>query len=212
MKSINVETCKQMVIAACDAIIDNKEYLTEVDSKIGDGDHGIGMSGGMEKAKAALLARDDFATINDVFKTTGLQMLNSMGGASGVIFGSMFLGGIKDLEPVTELDGELFSKMISSAVKTIKLRGKAEIGDKTMVDALEPAAAALERADKEDLTLLMGDAAMAAAGGVEATKDMVAKFGRAKSLMERAVGFQDAGATSVMIIFEAMHRYLQAQE
>ena len=131
MKSINVETCKQMVIAACDAIIDNKEYLTEVDSKIGDGDHGIGMSGGMEKAKAALLARDDFATINDVFKTTGLQMLNSMGGASGVIFGSMFLGGIKDLEPVTELDGELFSKMISSAVKTIKLRGKAEIGDKT---------------------------------------------------------------------------------
>lgn len=212
MKSINVETCKQMVIAACDAIIESKEYLTEVDSKIGDGDHGIGMSGGMEKAKTALMSRDDFATINDVFKTTGMQMLNSMGGASGVIFGSMFLGGIKDLEPITELDGELFSKMMSAAVKAIKLRGKAEIGDKTMVDALEPAAVALEKTDKEDLTFCMGEAAKAAGEGVEATKTMVAKFGRAKSLMERSIGFQDAGATSVKIIFEAMHSYLQAQE
>jgi len=211
MKSIDIVTCKNMIIAACDAIIKNKPYLTEVDSKIGDGDHGIGMSGGMEKAKEALASKDDFATINEVFKTTGMQMLNSMGGASGVIFGSMFLGGVKGLDPITELDAEIFTKMMRASVESIKARGKAAVGDKTMVDALEPAVAAMEEADKEDLEACVAAGAKAAKEGVEATKGMVAKFGRAKSLMERAIGFQDAGATSVEIIFEAMEVYLKTQ-
>lgn len=212
MRSIGVESCKEMIILACDAIIENKPYLTEIDSKIGDGDHGIGMSGGMEKAKTALLNEKEFTTINDIFKTTGMQMLNSMGGASGVIFGSMFLGGVKGMKPEAELDGELFTKMMRASVESIKQRGKASVGDKTMVDALEPAVEALEKADKSDLTECLAVAAKAAAEGVEATKNMVAKFGRAKSLMERAIGFQDAGATSVQIIFEAMYQYLVSQK
>lgn len=212
MKYISAESCKQMVIAACDAIIANKPYLTEVDSKIGDGDHGIGMAGGMEKAKTALIAKDDILTINEVFKITGMQMLHSMGGASGVIFGSMFLSSVKDIDPVSELDGELFAKMMRASLESIKSRGKAKVGDKTMVDALEPAVEALEKGDKENLISAMRKAAKAAGEGVEATKTMAAKFGRAKSLMERSVGFQDAGATSVKIIFEAMYVYLKEQE
>lgn len=209
MYAIGVEACKEMIVAACDAIIQNKPYLTEVDSKIGDGDHGIGMSGGMEKAKEALLAKDSFASVNDIFKTTGMQMLNSMGGASGVIFGSMFLGGIKGMEFVSELNGDVFTKMMRRSLEAIKDRGRAAVGDKTMVDALEPAVIAMEKLESDDLLLCMAKAAEAAGEGVEATKDMVAKFGRAKSLMERAIGFQDAGATSVQIIFEAMYQYLQ---
>lgn len=210
MKSIGVESCKEMIIAACDAIISNKPYLTEVDSKIGDGDHGIGMAGGMEKAKEALIAKKEFETINDIFKTTGMQMLNSMGGASGVIFGSMFLGGVKGMDPMTELDASNFTKMMRASVEAIKARGKAAVGDKTMVDALEPAVIAMEKSEQEDLLNCIAEAAKAAKEGVEATKNMVAKFGRAKSLMERAIGFQDAGATSVQIIFESMHNYLQS--
>ena len=207
MKALTVEQTVEMIKAACDAIIENKPYLTEVDSAIGDGDHGIGMSGGMEKAKKALEEKGPFEDVNTVFKTTGMAMLNSMGGASGVIFGSMFLGGIKGYEKITELDVENLTKIMRGSLESIKTRGKAQVGDKTMVDALEPAVIAMEGADKEDLAALLKAAAEAAKEGVENTKKYVAKFGRAKSLMERAIGHQDAGATSVSIIFEAMYTY-----
>lgn len=210
MKSITVDQATDMIIKACEVIIESKPYLTEVDSKIGDGDHGIGMSGGMEKAKAALEAKRPFADVNTVFKTTGMTMLNSMGGASGVIFGSMFLGGVKGMDPITELDGSTFTKMMRASLETIKERGKAQVGDKTMVDALEPAVIAMENSSKEDLLALLCSAKEAALQGVENTKNCIARFGRAKSLMERAIGYQDAGATSVSIIFAAMYDYLKS--
>lgn len=210
MKALTVDQTTDMIIKVCDAIIENKPYLTEVDSKTGDGDHGIGMSGGMEKAKLALETKRPFEDINIVFKTTGMTMLNSMGGASGVIFGSMFLGGIKGLEPVNELDGESLSMIMRGSLESIKARGKAQVGDKTMVDALEPAVVALENGNKEDLIKLLSDAKDAALQGVENTKNCIAKFGRAKSLLERAIGYQDAGATSVAIIFDAMYQFVKA--
>jgi dihydroxyacetone kinase-like protein len=208
MKALTVEQTTNMIIYACEAIIEKKAYLTEVDSKIGDGDHGIGMSGGMKKAKEALEAKGPFTDINTVFKTTGMTMLNSMGGASGVIFGSMFLGGIKGMELLTELDGSSFTKIMRGSLDAIKERGKASLGDKTMVDALEPAVVALENGNSDDLVQLLSDAKVAALQGVENTKKYIAKYGRAKSLMERAIGYQDAGATSVSIIFDAMYRYV----
>lgn len=207
MKTMTVEQTTDMLLTVCDAIIENKPLLTEVDSKIGDGDHGIGMAGGMEKAKAALTEKRPFADINTVFKTMGMAMLNSMGGASGVIFGSMFLGGIKGADTISELTPEALAHMMRKAVEAIKERGKAKVGDKTMVDAFEPAVEAMEAADKEDITELLKKAKDAAYQGVENTKGYIARFGRAKSLMERAVGFQDAGATSVAIIFESMYEF-----
>lgn len=209
MKEITIEQTTDMILAACQAIIDNKPFLTEVDSKTGDGDHGIGMAGGMEKAGKALREKRPFPDINTVFKTTGMAMLNSMGGASGVIFGSMFLGGIKGLSPLSVLDGDGFTCIMRGSLEAIKARGKANVGDKTMVDALEPAVIAMETSDRSDLTALLGTAAKAAEEGVENTKNYIARFGRAKSLMERAIGYQDAGATSVSILFTSMYRYLQ---
>ena len=208
MKEITTEQTTDMILAACRAIIESKPYLTEVDSKIGDGDHGIGMAGGMEKAAAALREKRPFPDVNTVFKTTGMSMLNSMGGASGVIFGSMFLGGVKGLSPIYTLDCSNFTRIFRGSLEAIKTRGKAAVGDKTMVDALEPAVIAMENAQQEDLISLLNIAANAAAEGVENTKKYMAKFGRAKSLMERAIGYQDAGATSVSIIFTSMHDYL----
>jgi len=210
MKTLTIDQTTDMIMKACDAIIENKPYLTEVDSKIGDGDHGIGMSGGMEKAKAALEAARPFSDVNTVFKTTGMTMLNTMGGASGVIFGSMFLGGIKGLEPIDELDGNSLAKIMRGSLESIKARGKAQVGDKTMVDALEPAVVALEEGNKKDLVQLLSDARDAALLGVENSKGYIAKFGRAKSLLERAIGYQDAGATSVAIIFDAMYQFVKA--
>lgn len=210
MKTLTVEQTTDMIICVCDAIIRNKPYLTEVDSKIGDGDHGIGMSGGMEKAKAVLEEKRPFQDVNSVFKTTGMAMLNSMGGASGVIFGSMFLGGIKGLEAIGELDRDTIAKIMRGSLEAIKERGKAQVGDKTMVDALEPAVIELEKGDKEDLVSLFFAAKEAARQGVENTKNYIAKFGRAKSLLERAIGYQDAGATSVFIIFEAMYEFVKS--
>lgn len=210
MKALTIDQTTDMIINVCNIIIENKPYLTEVDSKIGDGDHGIGMSGGMEKAKDALTQKRPFSDINSVFFTTGMSMLNSMGGASGVIFGTLFVGGVKNLEPANELDGDLLTKIMRKSLEAIKERGKAQLGDKTMIDALEPAVIALEKGNKEDLVQLLSDAKDAAWQGVENTKSYVAKFGRAKSLLERAIGYQDAGATSVALIFDGMYKYVQA--
>lgn len=209
MRALNIEQTTDMVLAVCRRIIESKRLLTEVDSKIGDGDHGIGMSIGMESAKAALLKNAPFADINAILKTTGMAMLNSMGGASGAIFGSMFFGGIRGMESFTELDGQRFVDIMANALKAIKQRGQAQVGDKTMVDAFEPAVLAMDRFDKSDLTLLLDAGSEAAEQGVENSKKYIAKFGKAQYLGERAVGLQDAGATSVAIILRAMHRYLE---
>ena len=207
MKSMTTDQVTQMILSACDAIIQAKDYLTEVDSAIGDGDHGVGMSGGMEKAKEMLQAGAPFRDVNTVFKTTGMAMLNTMGGASGVIFGSMFLGGIKKMESIQELEGAAFARIMRGALDTIKQRGNAQVGDKTMVDALEPAVLAMEASGQDDLTEVLRIASEQAAIGVENTKQYVAKYGRAQYLGERAIGFQDAGATSVSILFRAMYEF-----
>jgi len=210
MKALTIPETREMLLAAADAIIAQVDYLTEVDSAIGDGDHGIGMSGGMEKAKEALGKLESPPDINTLFKSMGMAMLNSMGGASGVIFGTLFIGAVKGLESKTELDCGTFADMQRRALNAIKERGKAQVGDKTMVDALEPAVEAMEKAAPgEDLGQMLEEAAQAARQGMENTKAYVAKFGRAKSLMERAVGHQDAGATSVSIIFDAMRDYVK---
>jgi dihydroxyacetone kinase-like protein len=208
MKTISIEQTTDMMLAVCDKLIESKPYLTEIDSRIGDGDHGIGMEIGMKAAKKSLLSQRPFATVNSVFSTIGMSMLGSMGGASGVIFGSMFLSGAKQIPSASELSGPFVSRMMQKSLEAIKKRGGAHVGDKTMVDALEPAVIAMQSADQQDLVSVLAAAEQAAGIGVERTKGYIAKYGRAKSLFKRAIGYQDAGATSVHIILEAMYRYV----
>lgn len=207
---LDVSQTKEMVLYVGEKIRENKPLLTKVDSAIGDGDHGIGMSVGFEKVEENLKNKD-FTTINDVFKTTGMSMIQSMGGASGIIFGTMFLGGVKGLDPKNELDILMFSEIFDASLEAIKQRGKAGLGDKTMIDALEPAVNGLKESASNAATLLeaLKKAEENAAEGVENSKGYIAKFGRAKSLGERAVGNQDAGATSVWIIFKSMREWVE---
>lgn len=208
MTTLNAVTTRGMLNYAADQIIDSLSLLTEVDSKIGDGDHGIGMSGGMKKVKEKLAALHGCNDVYELFAEAGKVMLMSMGGASGVIFGTMYMGGAKGKVPKAELSPDDISALFRESLESIKARGKAKVGDKTMVDALEPAVIAMEQTAGKGLLPMLEAAEEAAAKGLENTKQYQAKFGRAKSLMERAIGFQDAGATSVSIIFRSMREYI----
>jgi len=205
--TLNAKEAKEMLLYVADKVIEQKPLLTDIDSAIGDGDHGIGMAGGMQKAKDKLM-QQDFEDVYEVFLTAGKAMLMSMGGASGVIFGSLYMAGAKG-EQGSELTADALARMERKSLEAIKERGKASVGDKTMVDALEPAVIAMETNADKGLYEMLKAAEQAAAQGVEDTKEYIAKFGRAKSLMERALGHQDAGATSVWLIFQGMREYLE---
>lgn len=211
LSELNAEDARNMLLYVADKIIANKPYLTEVDSAIGDGDHGIGMAGGMQKAKKQLLKMQGEKDVYALFEAAGKAMLMSMGGASGVIFGSLYLAGAKDMEPKEVLSGDDLAVMERKSLGAIQERGKAEVGDKTMVDALVPAVEALEATKGKSLLEMLQAAEEGARQGMENTKKYVAKFGRAKSLMERAIGHQDAGATSVYLIFQGMREFVEGK-
>ena len=209
LEQLSVKDARNMLLYVADKIIVNKPYLTEVDSAIGDGDHGIGMAGGMQKAKKKLLKMEDERNVYQIFETAGQAMLMSMGGASGVIFGSLYLAGAKGMEAKEILTAQDIAKMEEKSLIAIQKRGGARLGDKTMVDALAPAVEALKEHAGEGLLEMMKAAEYAAKQGVENTKQYIAKYGRAKSLLERAIGYQDAGATSVYLIFQGMREFIE---
>ncbi|BEU86814.1 dihydroxyacetone kinase family protein [Selenomonas sp. TAMA-11512] len=208
LNALSAADAKNMLLYIAQKIIKAKPYLTEIDSAIGDGDHGIGMAGGMQKVLAQLPDMES-ANAYSYFETAGKAMLLSMGGASGVIFGSLYLAGAKGMEPKETLDAADLARMERKSLAAIQERGNAKVGDKTMVDALEPAVIAMERTAGEGLLPMLRAAEEAAKEGVENTKKYTAKFGRAKSLMERAVGYQDAGATSTYLIFRGMREFVE---
>ena len=209
LEELNAEDTRNMLLYIADKIIANKPYLTEVDSAIGDGDHGIGMAGGMQKAKKKLLKMQGEENAYHLFETAGQAMLMSMGGASGVIFGSLYLAGAKGMDPKGTITAEDLARMEKKSLDAIQERGGAQVGDKTMVDALAPAVDALEANSGKGLLEMLKAAEEAARCGMEDTKKYVAKFGRAKSLLERAIGHQDAGATSVYLIFQGMREFVE---
>lgn len=208
-ESITMVGAKAMLLSVAEAVVEAEPMLTRVDSAIGDGDHGIGMKGGLKKAHETLMAMDECENAYLPFDRAGNAMLMSMGGASGVIFGSMFMAGPKGEEPKAALDAKDMARMMRKALVAIQERGHAQVGDKTMVDALAPAVEAMEaNADKGMLAMLRAGEE-AALKGVESTKNFEAKFGRAKT-QGTTIGFQDAGATSVWVITKAMADFIEA--
>ncbi len=209
LTELNAADVRNMLLYIADKIIANKPYLTEVDSAIGDGDHGLGMAGGMQKAKKKLADMLDEDNAYALFEAAGKAMLMSMGGASGVIFGSLYLAGAKEMAPKAVLTPKDLADMEKKSLEAIKERGGASLGDKTMVDALSPAVDAMEENAGGSLLEMLKAAEEAARIGVENTKNYQAKFGRAKSLLERAIGHQDAGATSVYLIIQGMREFVE---
>src|SRR5689334_16474438 len=179
----------------------NKEKLTELDSAIGDADHGINMDRGMTAVLEAL----EEATPAALLKRTGMTLVSTVGGASGPLYGTAFLRMASAAGDAGEIDAQGFAKVLRAGLDGVIARGKAEAGDKTMVDALAPAVDALD-------TVLAGGAALgpalqaamqAAEKGRDGTIPMVARKGRASYLGERSAGHQDPGATSVTLLITA---------
>lgn len=210
MDRLQAAQIKEMLYYVADAVIDAKPLLTEVDSAVGDGDHGIGMEVGFKKAKEKL-SESDTNDVYEIFRLVGKAMLMSMGGASGVIFGSMFLEGAKRQEPADSISAYEFALLFRHSLLAIQNRGKAQVGDKTMVDALAPAVEAMDETAPQGFSAMLDSAERAAKGGVERTKNYEAKFGRSKT-QSTTIGYQDAGATSVWVIFKAMNDYIQRQK
>ncbi|GAA3014336.1 dihydroxyacetone kinase subunit DhaL [Tetragenococcus solitarius] len=210
MESLTVEQVKEMIVQVAYGIIQREPELTAIDRKVGDGDHGIGMKIGFERVVEELNIQN-FSDVGSVFQVTAKTMLNSMGGASGVLFASLFLGVFKTSKYKKELNTTDLANGLAKSVEDIEKKGGASVGDKTMLDALEPAVTSLMSNKNLDLELALSDGTKAAKKGLEQTKKYVAKFGRAKNLGSRTIGYQDAGATSVYFILYEMLRFIQKE-
>ncbi|MFT5471159.1 MAG: dihydroxyacetone kinase-like protein [Verrucomicrobiales bacterium] len=200
---------KAMLHRVADAIIEAEPLLSQADRDLGDGDHGLGMARGMRAAKEALDA-EDFAGVDKVFAAVGSAMMSSMGGASGVVFGSMFKAGGKAMKGEENLTSAGIAATLSAAAEVIQKRGGAKAGDKTMLDALIPAGDKAAEVSGQPLHTAVAAIADAAEAGKDASKPMIATMGRAKTLGERSIGFPDAGAISVAIILRTMSDYLSS--
>jgi dihydroxyacetone kinase-like protein len=179
----------------------NKEKLTELDSAIGDADHGINMDRGMTAVLKAL--EED--TPAALLKRTGMTLVSTVGGASGPLYGTAFLRMATAAGDAGEIDAQGFAQALRAGLDGVVARGKAEAGDKTMVDALAPAVDALDAALAGGAALgpALQAAMQAAEKGRDGTIPMVARKGRASYLGERSAGHQDPGATSVTLLITA---------
>lgn len=187
----------------------NKDYLTELDAAIGDADHGINMQRGFKKVVEQLptVADKDIGTI---LKTVSMTLISSVGGASGPLYGTFFLRASTTVAGKQELDAESMLKLLKAGLDGIIGRGKAQLGDKTMIDALHPAVMAFEQAinDGVEVTNAVEKAVAAAEQGMKETIPMVAKKGRASYLGERSAGHQDPGATSLYLMLKSLYESL----
>jgi phosphoenolpyruvate---glycerone phosphotransferase subunit DhaL len=198
-----------MMLKVADAIIAAEAMLSQADRDLGDGDHGLGMKRGMEAVKVQLEPLEP-SSVEQVFVATGTAMMSSMGGASGALFGTVFRAGGKAIAGRAALDSESLALLLEAALEGVMKRGGAKPGDKTMIDALAPAAAKAREVAALDLPEAIIAVAAAAESGKDASKAMIAQFGRAKTLGEACIGFPDAGACSVTIMLSTMSDYIAA--
>jgi dihydroxyacetone kinase-like protein len=178
----------------------HRQELVRLDTAIGDGDHGTNMNRGMQKALEKLQASEP-ADPGAVLKTVAMTLISSVGGAAGPLYGTLFLQIGNAIAGEAEVDLAGFAAGWRKALEGVQARGKAQLGDKTMVDALAPAVEALEQAS--DLAGGLKAAVQAAEQGMQATTPLVARKGRASYLGERSADHQDPGATSTFYLFKS---------
>jgi len=184
-----------------------KDYLSELDGAIGDGDHGVNMAKCFREVRKKL-AESEEADIGALLDKVGKVILNAVGGAMGALYGTFFLKASKEVKGKREVGLEDLIRMFEAAETAIVAMGKARPGDKTLLDTLDPALKALKDAQAKGKPLLEALAAFseAARKGAESTQAMIAKIGRSSRLGERTIGHQDAGATSCYFILDAFYQ------
>ena len=207
---LSLPETREMFLYVSDRMVDSKDLLTQADKAIGDGDHGVGMARGFEAVRQTLQSQA-FGSLEELIKAVGMALMTSVGGAAGAVFGTLFRGGTRRLGGRETFDSEALSLLLLDGLDAVKARGKARPGDKTMVDVLEPAALASQELASIPLNESLTAVTEAAREGMEATRDMVANVGKAKTLGERARGHPDPGAVSTYLILRSMMEYVAGQ-
>ncbi len=203
--TITTQQMLQALNSMCDTIENEKEYLSELDGAIGDGDHGVNMAKCFREVKKKL-ADSSAQDIGTLLKDVGMVVMNSVGGAMGALYGTFFLKLSQTSTGKEKVDlGDLVA-MFQTGEQGILDIGKANLGDKTLIDTLSPAVRAIEAAKEEGkaLNAALADFEQTAKQGMESTKDMLAKIGRASRLGDRTIGHQDAGATFCYLILRSL--------
>jgi dihydroxyacetone kinase-like protein len=203
MQTLTVDAVLTWINLAADEIERRKAELNDLDAPIGDSDHGANMARGFSAVKAKL-ATEKPADIGALFKTVAMTLLTTVGGASGPLYATFFLQAAAKSAGKLELDLAGWTSCIEAALTGVMQRGKAVLGDKTMIDALAPAVETLKRADGKPLGEALTESAKAAEEGMTATIPLVARKGRASYLGERSAGHQDPGATSTHLLLKAL--------
>ncbi len=200
----------EIIAAIAKKIESEKDFLTELDNEIGDGDHGINLARGFKSVEEKLPTFAD-KDIGAILKGVGTQLVSTVGGASGPLYGTAFMKAGNVCKGKTELTDAEFVAALDAAIGGIKMRGKAVEGEKTMLDALCPAYKALKAGidGGKNLVAALADGVEAASAGVEYTKTIIATKGRASYLKERSLGHQDPGATSSTFMLQVALEILQ---
>lgn len=183
----------------------NKDYLSKIDGEIGDGDHGINMNKGFAMADEQII---DSHSFSDASKIVAQVLMMEIGGSMGPLYGTLFKTFFRETRDYEKINSEIFLKMLESSLNGVKDMGKAEVGDKTMIDTLASAVAGFRNGIEQNLRF--GEALIrsveAAETGRDSTKEMIAKIGRSARLGERSKGVLDAGAVSCCLIVESMNK------
>jgi dihydroxyacetone kinase-like protein len=187
-----------------DVIVENRTYLSEIDGKIGDGDHGFNMAKGFGRAKERIDAEN--GTLDDAMRILSDVLMSEIGGSMGPLYGMMFSDMADALNRVDTLDAADFGRMLRAGLEGVAAIGSAKVGDKTLMDTLVPAVDSYDAAlaGGADWSEALARMKAAAAAGRDSTLDMVAKIGRSSRLGERSRGVLDAGATSCCLILTAL--------
>ncbi len=194
-----------MILGAVDKIRENHEVLSKLDSATGDGDHGTTMLRSV-KAMEDTINNNPDEKIKDMLYKIGWEIMSADGGSTGPLLGSFFMGMSEVVDEGAEFDSSSVAEMIFAGANKMHKQSRAQVGDKTMIDAMLPAVDALKASDKSaTVPEILKQAAKAANDGSEATKDMKAKFGRARNLGDRVIGHKDPGSFSISLIFQGFY-------
>jgi dihydroxyacetone kinase-like protein len=194
-----------------EAVESAKDHLNELDGAIGDGDHGVTMSIGLRAVREALRSLSDPVSLDAVFKTAGQSFLTAAGGAIGPLIGTMWFDTAKLLAERSSFGAAECRQMLVAMEGAVVRRGKAKLGDKTLLDALHAAVVASNGVKEDDLAAIIRAAAENAEVGAQSTVNMVSRLGRSSRLGNRTLGHQDAGATSLALMLRTISECVQSK-
>ncbi len=204
MDKLTVDDFKRMIYHAQLCIMERSEEFSKLDAVLGDGDHGTTIV----QAMFVLVATVDNGTeFKSMLNDMGFNIISEISGSTSTLLGGFFLG-MSDCVAGIEVDADGLKAMFAGGLAGVRMQTKAQLGDKTMMDALIPAIEAIQTCESTDIKVIMAVAAESAIKGAEATKDMKANFGRARNYGERSIGYVDPGASSWACMFDAFAKAL----